>query len=55
MIHLSHSDLAAVHNSESAKSIVLNFLKNAGTWRGETAKTVKEELKRRLRLTGYKI
>ena len=30
---------------DSAKSIVLYFLANAGTWRGETAKRVKAELK----------
>ena len=30
---------------DSGKSIVLYFLANAGTWRGETAKRVKLELK----------
>ena len=30
---------------DSAKSIVLYFLGNASTWRGETAKTIKKELK----------
>ena len=30
---------------DSAKSIVLYFLCNAGTWRGETAKRIKSELK----------
>lgn len=30
---------------DSGKSIVLYFLANAGTWRGETAKRVKAELK----------
>jgi len=30
---------------DSAKSIVLYFLANAGSWRGETAKRVKAELK----------
>jgi hypothetical protein len=30
---------------DSAKSIVLYFLSNAGTWRGETAKRIKAELK----------
>lgn len=30
---------------DSAKSIVLYFLSNASTWRGETAKRVKAELK----------
>jgi len=29
---------------DSAKEIVLRFLSNAGTWRGETAKRVKLEL-----------
>ena len=31
----------------SGKSIVLYFLSNAGTWRGEIAKAVKLELKNR--------
>lgn len=30
---------------DSAKSIVLYFLSNASTWRGETAKRIKSELK----------
>ena len=30
---------------ESAKTIVLYFLANASTWRGETAKKIKSELK----------
>jgi len=30
---------------DSAKSVVLYFLSNANTWRGETAKRVKAELK----------
>lgn len=30
---------------DSAKSIVLYFLSNAGAWRGETAKRIKAELK----------
>jgi hypothetical protein len=31
---------------DSAREVVLRFLCNAGTWRGETAKRVKLELKR---------
>lgn len=31
--------------ADSAKSIVLYFLGNAGSWRGEVAKRVKAELK----------
>ena len=30
---------------DSAKSIVLYFLSNASTWRGDTAKAIKKELK----------
>lgn len=32
---------------DSGKGIVLRFLCNAGSWRGETARAVKAELKRR--------
>ena len=34
------------YGADSGKSIVLYFLANAGTWRGETAKRVKAELKK---------
>jgi len=30
---------------DSGKSVVLYFLANAGTWRGDTAKRIKAELK----------
>jgi len=30
---------------DDAKSVVLYFLANAGTWRGDTAKRIKAELK----------
>ena len=33
------------YGMDSAKSIVLYFLANAGTWRGETARRIKAELK----------
>jgi len=33
------------YGDDSAKSIVLYFLCNASTWRGETAKRIKIELK----------
>jgi hypothetical protein len=42
------SDLGSInenYGADSAKSIVLYFLSNASTWRGETAKRVKKELK----------
>ena len=31
---------------DSGKSIVLYFLANAGTWKGETARRIKKELKK---------
>lgn len=34
---------------DSGKSIVRYFLANAGSWRGDTAKEVKAELKNRLK------
>ena len=33
------------YGMDSAKSIVLYFLSNASTWRGEVARTIKKELK----------
>ena len=32
---------------DSGKSIVLYFLSNAGTWRGDIARSIKAELRRR--------
>lgn len=37
------------YGCDSAKEIVLYFLANANTWKGETAREVKKELKRRLK------
>ena len=40
--------LNSIHGAfyeDSAKSVVAYFLANAGTWRGETARRVKAELK----------
>lgn len=34
------------YGMDTGKSIVLYFLSNAGSWRGETAKRVKAELKK---------
>lgn len=44
------SDLDSIdgqYGSDSGKSIVIYFLSNASTYRGETAKLIKAELKRR--------
>jgi hypothetical protein len=37
------------YGMDSARSIVMYFLSNATTWRGETAKRVKAELKAMIR------
>lgn len=41
--------LSDMYGADSARSIVLYFLANANTWRGETAKRVKAELKAMLK------
>lgn len=38
-------DIQDTYYLDSAKSIILYFLANAGTWRGEDAKRIKAELK----------
>lgn len=35
------------YGSDSGKSIVLYFLSNATTWKGETARNIKKELQKR--------
>lgn len=37
------------YGQDSAKSVVLYFLSNASTWRGEVAKRIKTELKQLLK------
>ena len=42
------SSLSSIHDKygfDSAKSVVLYFLSNASSWRGEVAKRIKTELK----------
>ena len=41
----SISDINETYGVESARGLVLYFLANAASWRGETAKRVKSELK----------
>ena len=38
-------DIADDYGYDSGRSIVLYFLSNAATWRGETARRIKPELK----------
>jgi len=41
-------DISDNYYLDSGRSVVLYFLSNAGTWRGETARRIKEELKQLL-------
>lgn len=43
MFYLSSID--DMYGCDSAKGIVLYFLSNAGSWRGDTARRIKAELK----------
>ena len=38
---------------DSARSVVAYFLANASTWRGDTARRVKDELRAMLKEAGY--
>ena len=38
-------DVSDYFFADSGKSVILYFLSNASTWRGETARRIKEELK----------
>lgn len=41
----SLSKITDMYGLDTAKSVVLYFLSNASSWRGETAKRIKTELK----------
>jgi hypothetical protein len=41
--------------ADDAQSVVLYFLSNAGTWKGDQARRIKMELKSMLRANGYRI
>jgi hypothetical protein len=47
--------LSDMFYQDTAQSVVLYFLSNAATWRGEDAKRIKAELKTMLRAHGYKL
>lgn len=46
MGHLT--DMDDMYGADSAKTVVLYFLSNSAQWKGETARAVKAELRRRL-------
>jgi hypothetical protein len=51
MRHLN--TLSDSYGQDSAQSIVLYFLSNAQSWRGEEARRLKSELKDMLKTSGY--
>lgn len=51
MRHLN--TLADSYGADSALSVVLYFLSNASTWRGEEARRIKDELRSMVKASGY--
>ena len=51
MRHLN--TLGDSYGADSAQSVVVYFLSNASTWRGEDARRIKDELKTMLKDSGY--
>lgn len=49
------NQITDMYGSDTALSVVLYFLSNASTWRGDTAKRIKAELKAIVKSTGYKM
>ena len=47
-------DVTDAYGYDDGRSIVMYFLANASTWRGETAKRVKAELKELLKASARK-
>jgi len=41
----SLTTIKSTYGADSAKSVLLYFLSNASSWKGETAKRVKEEIR----------
>ena len=46
MLSIDSSDPDAAYYADDAKTIVIYFLANAQTWRGEVARRIKVELKK---------
>lgn len=53
MADLTH--ISDMYGADTACSVVLYFLSNATTWRGDTARKIKDELRQIVRATGYKL
>jgi hypothetical protein len=52
---LSMDQITEQFYADSGLSVVLYFLSNSASWRGETARRIKAELKAIVRSTGYKL
>lgn len=53
MADLTH--ISDMYGADTAQSVVLYFLSNAASWRGDTAERVKQELKDIVKANGYKL
>jgi hypothetical protein len=49
MVNSGRDPVRDPYYADSAGQVVMYFLSNASSWRGETAKAVKAEMKRRLK------
>lgn len=49
----SLTNITDTYYADSGKSVVLYFLSNAQSWKGETAKAIKAELKRRCNIAKF--
>lgn len=45
-MYLMHGDTSMKYGAETGRDIVIYFLSNATTWRGEDARRIKAELKK---------
>lgn len=43
------TDMSSVYGLDDAKTIIVYFLANATTWKGEIARAIKQELKDRIK------
>ena len=55
LFDINQKTVSGSYGYDSIQGIVLYFITNTGSWKGEVARLVKGELKRRLRENGYNI
>ena len=55
LLDVNQKSISGSYGYDSVQGIVLYFITNTSAWKGDVARLVKGELKRRLRENGYKI